>query len=240
MKQYPFAGTADRIKAELLKDVLAMANAWGEGDAYILIGAQEVPGHVATITPITEHLDDAALQQFVNEKTNRPILFSYAELQADGQQVAALRISKQQRPFFLKKPFGGLLANTVYLRRGSSTDVADPDEVHRMGEEIASTKQLPTLDLQWGHRSRQRGIGKRITVARLVLEPLTDDQLPAVSVPYGARSFGVNEQYYKQRRNYVYETNATIPLAFVLSNTSDTAALGVRVEFRIPKSAFQK
>lgn len=40
-KQYSFIGGTVGEKSELLKDVLAMANAWREVDAYILIGVTE-------------------------------------------------------------------------------------------------------------------------------------------------------------------------------------------------------
>ena len=50
-----------------------MANAHRESDAFILFGVQEVDGDVAKVIGISGHIDDAHLQQFVNEKTNRPI-----------------------------------------------------------------------------------------------------------------------------------------------------------------------
>jgi hypothetical protein len=37
-EQYSFEGADDRVKSELLKDILAFANAWRRTDAYILIG----------------------------------------------------------------------------------------------------------------------------------------------------------------------------------------------------------
>ncbi len=48
-EQYRFVGASDGEKAELLKDILAMANAWRESDAYILIGVKEQPGRKAEI-----------------------------------------------------------------------------------------------------------------------------------------------------------------------------------------------
>jgi len=43
-QQYHFEGASDSEKAELLKDVLAFANAWRRADAFIYIGASEVKG----------------------------------------------------------------------------------------------------------------------------------------------------------------------------------------------------
>ena len=86
-QQYPFAGPSLGQKGELLKDILAMANASREVDAFILIGIKEQPGGRPNIVGITDHLDDADLQQFVNSNTNRPIRFSYFESQFDGKTL---------------------------------------------------------------------------------------------------------------------------------------------------------
>ncbi len=60
-EQYRFEGADDRTKSELLKDILAFANAWRRSDAYILIGIQEIKGSESTVVGIPEHIDDARL-----------------------------------------------------------------------------------------------------------------------------------------------------------------------------------
>ncbi len=75
--QYPFDHATPEQKGELLKDILAFTNSWKRTDAYILIGVQEVKGGRSKAIGVTQHLDDARLQQFVNSKTNRPVTFSY-------------------------------------------------------------------------------------------------------------------------------------------------------------------
>jgi len=131
--QYQFDGAPDDVKAELLKDILAFANAWRRSEAYILIGVDEVRGCRSQPVGVSEHLHEAHLQQFVNLKTQRPIDFSYRTQNVDGKSVGVIAIPLQPRPFFLRRDFGGLPKNTVYLRRGSSTAVADPDEIAKMG-----------------------------------------------------------------------------------------------------------
>jgi hypothetical protein len=131
--QYPFEGASDEQKSELLKDILAFANAWRRTDSYILIGVEEVKGGRSVVVGVTEHLDDAKLQQFVNSKTQRPIGFSYEALPFESVQVGVIRIPVQARPAYIKQDYGRLKKHTVYVRRGSSTGVAEPDEVSRMG-----------------------------------------------------------------------------------------------------------
>jgi hypothetical protein len=58
-EQYRFAKASDDEKSELLKDVLAFANAWRRSDAFILIGVQDVKGGRSTVVGITDLLDDA-------------------------------------------------------------------------------------------------------------------------------------------------------------------------------------
>lgn len=142
--QYLFDGSDDVTKSELLKDILACANAWRRSDAYILIGVEDIKGGRSKPVGVLTHHDDAKLQQFVNSKTNRPISFSYETVTIDGVQTGILRVEMQERPFFLKKDYGKLKAGVVYIRRGSSTDTADPDEIHRMGAASEREEKPPT------------------------------------------------------------------------------------------------
>lgn len=129
--QYVFESATDEQKSELLKDILAFANSWRRMDAYILIGVEEVRGGRSRPVGVLKHLDDASLQQFVNAKTQKPVQFSYQVHRVDDVEVGVLCIPVQERPRFLKREFGRLTRDTVYIRRGSSTDVANPDEIVR-------------------------------------------------------------------------------------------------------------
>jgi hypothetical protein len=131
--QYPFDQATPEQKGELLKDILAFANAWRRTDAYILIGVDDVKGGRSKVVGVTVHFDDASIQQFVNDKTNRPVIFSYEVFPFENVQVGIFHIPLQDRPIYLKKDFGKLKQHEVYIRRGSSTAKADPDEVAKMG-----------------------------------------------------------------------------------------------------------
>lgn len=153
--QYAFVGASDDEKGELLKDLLAFAN-WRRSDAYILIGFQEVKGGRAEVQGISSHLDDAALQQFVNSKTQRPLRFAYSSLSIEGKTIAVLHVPLQERPIYLVKKYGKLEANVIYVRRGSSTDQARPDEIAEMGRR-APTQHDVDLDVFFADpQSRKR------------------------------------------------------------------------------------
>src|SRR5215213_7912667 len=106
--QYPFDGATDEQKSELLKDILAFANAWRRTDAYILIGVEDVKGGRSKVVGAASHPDDATLQQFVNSKTQRPLTFSYEVFAFEGVQVGVIQVPLQERPVFLRQDFGKL------------------------------------------------------------------------------------------------------------------------------------
>ena len=203
-EQYRFVTSTDGDKAELLKDILAMANAWRETDAHILIGVKEHTGQRAEVVGITEHLDDASLQEFVNKKTNRPIHFSYKPFEVDGKTIAVLHIPLQPRPFFLRKRFASLDPDKVNLRRGSSTDVADADEIYLMGASLASP-ETPSLRVEFSDLKTREALGQTFSLTRSVLRPLPDDRLPTTRRRSGivAQLPGPNQDYWYELRDYM-------------------------------------
>ena len=195
-KQYSFEGTDDDTKSELLKDILAFANAWRRTDAYILIGVEEVRGGRNKVLGISKHLEDHSLQQFVNSKTQQPITFSYIPISFEGLKVGVIKIPVQTRPFHLKKDFGKLKKNIVYIRRGSSTDEALPDEIAKIG--VASVQDLNSVvvDLQFGDIKSQALLGNSITVKSKFLG-MPDNKIPEFTGDSSSRfpniSIGVNQ-----------------------------------------------
>ena len=157
--QYPFVGASDQAKSELLKDILAIANADKQGDGYILLGVEEVRGSRSRVHGVAAHLNDHDLQQFVSTKLNRPLTFSYEVVPCDGVTIGAIHIPAQDRFFYLKSDYGNLQANIVYYRLGSSTAKATPDELFRWGKASASQNAHPCLDIQFAHIKRPTAVG---------------------------------------------------------------------------------
>ena len=142
--QYPFENADVGQKAELLKDILAFANSWRRMAAYILIGVEEVKGGRSKVVGVNNHLDDASLHQFVNTKTQRAVEFSYQAVPLEGTTIGVIEIPLQQRPSYLNERYHGLREHAVFIRDGSSTRVATPEEIAKMGAEevISTTPQL--------------------------------------------------------------------------------------------------
>ena len=148
--QYAFIGGTDDQKAELLKDVLCFANSFRKMPAYIIIGVDEEPSGIGSICGIREDevIDDAKLQEFINSKTNRRIPFSaYPFRTAAGKilQVIELDVCIVWRPYYLKKRFASLNYNDVWMRIGSSSHVASPDDIAAMGRAAFEAENTPYI-----------------------------------------------------------------------------------------------
>jgi len=135
---YRFKNGSDDDKSELLKDILALANAWKATDGCIIVGVEEVNGKTASLPGVAPELNDSNIQQFVNSKTNRPVAFAVEHVDHQGTPLTIIRIGqKQPRPIFLNKSYGRLKKNVVYIRHGSSTEEASPDEIAGMAKQEA-------------------------------------------------------------------------------------------------------
>ena len=238
--QYPFDGADDETKSELLKDILAFANTWRRTTAYILIGVDEVRGGRSEIVGVKKHLDDAKLHQFVNSKVQRSIAFSYQPSRTENTEIGVIEIPIQERPFYLKKKFGKLNADIVYKRDGSSTAIAKPDEVARMGAK-QNFGGTPQLVLEWADIEKRVVLPSPHPVKSLLLEPLLPVDIFKKSCSFGSV---FDELYYKQNYNEKYFQEIilyTRYMAFLKSfdlrlfNDSGTAGQRVRLVGSVTK-----
>ncbi len=214
-EQYIFINANDHQKSELLKDILAFANAWRRNDAYILIGIEEVKGGRSNVLGIENDLDDADLQQFVNSKTQRPILFEYKNAQIDGKKIGLIKIPINERPIYLNKDYGKLKKHTVYIRRGSSTDIATPDEIAKMGASLQSEKNIPILKLAFANSDAKLCMEQNHQVVSKVLQLPDNAVIPDYEESNSHHSFGimgsyrtVNKDYYRELLLFYYNSLA--------------------------------
>jgi hypothetical protein len=241
--QYKFAGATDREKSELLKDILAFANAWRNEPAYIFIGAKDGKGEKAEVVGISKesHIDDAVLQQFVNEKTNKPIIFSYLPFEMEGKNAALIYIPVQERPFYLNKDFGrnnqseeyALKKTHVYIRRGSSTGIAEPDEIAKMGVKTFSTpKLLPLVSLE---RSRDSFLRELVIETENAIVP-SKKKIPDYSEATKDGSLSsifdaahINRDFYRELAAYIRDSCFYKQIYFSVENYGDITANDVNM-----------
>lgn len=246
-EQYLFEEADDRTKSELLKDILSFANAWRRTDAYILIGIQEIKEAESTVVGITEHIDDAKLQQFVNAKTNRPVEFTYTPMPFRSKQIGVIHIPIQERPIFLTKDYGALHRNTVYLRRGSSTDVARPDEIARMGQAVSERLKLrPLLVPRLATGSDWSELVETTKFETISLKHPEIKSLPDYPRPQPTGLFGMsvissiehtNSDYYRDRVRYLRFGSKLRPIRLSVRNEGTALASGVKFIIQITDPA---
>lgn len=231
-EQYKFALADDRQKSELLKDILAFANSWRRVDAYILIGVKESKGGRSEPVGIHEDLDDAQLQQFINGKTQRPVSFSYGTILIDELKVGFIKIPIQRRPIYLKNDYGKLKKHVVYIRRGSSTEEATPDEVHDMGRsEVVDVHDVPSLAFEFADYAKRLSIGESIelNLVRLKVDPANEIPKYHDNSGYDFTRM-VNSSYYHDLVKYYFTKSSSYPLSFLLRNDSNKTISDIRVE----------
>jgi hypothetical protein len=230
--QYPFDRATDEQKGELLKDILAFANAWRRTDAYILIGVEEVPGGGrSTVVGTSDHIDDAKLQQFVNSKTQKPLTFSYQTVIIDGKDVDVITIPIQERPFFLKKDYGRLKKELVYVRRGSSTAIASPDEIAEMGKSSYEDYNIPDLKVEFYDIEQMTPIGQSWEKQSIYLNIPLEEEIPSYRAELmpGFEDPTMNKGYFRQAAKYLQTELGCTRLDFVVTNNSSVLANDVRL-----------
>ncbi|MBE7508509.1 MAG: ATP-binding protein [Planctomycetia bacterium] len=250
-EQYRFVKASEDEKTELLKDILGFSNAWRRSDAYILIGVEEVRGGRANVIgiPAPDQLDDHSLQQFVNNLTNRPIRFHYEAFTYEGKQVGIIRIEQQPKPLFLKRDYGPLKKNEVYVRRGSSTDPtkpAGPDEIAQMGQ--SSAPEAAQLLVEFAEIERDDSLGNKVAWDAEYCEMPSMTSIPdlatqrqritGLAIDLSAIHFDplhrINDDYFRELANYEFATRLLRPIRVVVKNVGQIAANSVRIELTVP------
>ncbi len=237
--QYKFRSATDFEKSELLKDILAMAmaNAWSAEDRYIVIGIEEGKTKPNIYHGIKEHIDDSRVQQFVNAKTSRVYLFEWRSCTYKGKDYAVIRISVQERPVFLLKDFGKLKANNVYVRRGTSTAIANPDEIKEMA--IPQTVSAPSLQVCYCKEGSELMYLDELDVEgkRLVVTDDVPDHKEYTGL-YGVNYMldSVNKDFYRDYIGYANFLASYYPIRLAVRNVVDIEARNVKVEILISKA----
>jgi hypothetical protein len=237
--QYPFVKASEFEKSELLKDILAFANSWRHTSAYVLIGVREVKGGRSEVVGVVDHLEDASLHQFVNSKTQRSVEFGYEVFATGGVEIGIIEIPVQERPIHARHTFGKVQAEAVYIRDGSSTRKASPDEVAKMGAH-QSAEATPQLELSWADIGERCAVSSPYLANTLLLHP----RLPPKTFELPERRRGLinalgptpNPHYSEEIIDYAVQQALFVPLGLSLQNDSRSAARCVRFVGSIPAS----
>lgn len=241
--QYRFIGGSEDEKAEMLKDILAMANAWRDGPSYILLGFKDQRPHPAEVVGISQSIDDAKVQQFVHGKVKPKLTFNYEEHLYEGKTIGVLSIPKQKRPYYLSNPYGKLKSNVVYVRRGSSTDEAEPPEITAMATADAGRGDMQ-VDLS---ALTPDNDNLPDTFERRYLqftEKFPDYESPRQTIgPFGIDIRPLvgrdNRHYWREYAEYLRIYEGLILMQFVLLNRSEVQLSNAKLEVSVEPLAGQ-
>ena len=226
---YVTEGADDVKTSELLKDILAFSNTWRTEPAYILIGFDESEQE---FYPVIRHPDDSRLQQFINGKTNKHVVFSYRAVTYKNQALGLYTIEVQERPIYAKKKYGIVEKDVVYVRYGSSTAIADPTQIAKMGalEAIKGSTGEPLLSVELFSLEDQKSLNSGISFA---YTHLTIDEYPDYTEgTHGYLKLNdrlVNRNYYRDMALYQQEQAESFGFRMNVVNRGTASANSVRV-----------
>lgn len=249
-EQYRFAKATDDEKSEVLKDILGFANAWRRSEAYILIGVEDVRGGRGNVVGIlaTDHLSDHSLQQFVNNLTSQPVRFHYEAFGFEGKQVGIISIDEQTRPIYLKRDYGKLVREKVYVRRGSSTDPAKPASLEEIAQmRVGLGQPAAELLVEFVHVERDDALGANISWDAEYCKMPAMETIPDLSRPRQRHPFAMdlsafefdptnrpNHNFFRELANFEFRRRLFRPIRLVVRNVGSVAASNVRVELTVP------
>jgi hypothetical protein len=126
--------TNNNAKAEFIRDVVSLANLLAPDDApaHILLGVEEHEdgiGEAKGYIPHPKYDNDADLQGLLRGKLNRVPRVRFSLHDIDGATVGVIQVLPGGRPFFAITEKWGLETNRAWIRRGSSRDIATPQEI---------------------------------------------------------------------------------------------------------------
>lgn len=234
--QYRFTNGTEDDKGELLKDILAIANAWRDGPGYILLGFRDQRPHPAEVVGINESLDDSRVQQFVHGKVKPALTFSYEEHLYEGKTVGVIKIPKQKRPFYISHAYGRLKSNVVYVRRGSSTSEAEPPEIAAMTHADAGREDL-RVKLSLLTPSNVNLPDSFDLCFLQFTETLPDYKSPRdANGLYGLPAVSIwhdNDDFWREYAEFLQIDEALIQIKFALRNDSEVPLSNAKIEITI-------
>jgi hypothetical protein len=126
----------DRGRGELLKDLVSLANSFGNHRAHLVYGVKDL-GSRREVFGISKLFDDADFQQWAKNIFDPPPKFSYASIQWNSSiNIGVFTIERTPNfPHVVKDNLGNILyEGQVWFRRGTQNNIALYDDLQEMFE----------------------------------------------------------------------------------------------------------
>ncbi|HZZ81776.1 MAG TPA: hypothetical protein VFE62_24960, partial [Gemmataceae bacterium] len=198
--------------------------------------------------PAADHLNDHSLQQFVNNLTNQPVRFRYEAFGFEGNQVGVICIEEQTRPIYLKRDYGKLKKQEVYVRRGSSTDPTKPASLEEIAQmRVGAGHPAAELVVEFANVDRDDSLGASIAWDAELCQMPEMESIPDLARPRQRNPFGIdlsavtfdplnqpNASYFRDLANYEFARRLFRSVRLVVKNVGEVAANNVRAELTVP------
>lgn len=118
---------------ELIKDVMAMANAHVEDTKYIIFGVKLLEDGSRSFHSVQETPDQADIEQLIHNNIEPTIELSFYPYKFKDLQLAILEIQGfNDRPYMSKKDYKGIKAGDSVIRKGSTTSPLNRDDLDKI------------------------------------------------------------------------------------------------------------
>lgn len=138
----------------------------------------------------------------------------------------------QERPIYLKKNFGNLKPNVVYVKRGSSTAEASIEEISKMGLPLEEESKKTILKLTFFEIESEKSLGEQIylqTKPFCILDNIPD--YLGVNEIYPA--LGINKKFNRNLFEYFNFKYKFAKSSFLLENSGNIEAKNIKIEIQI-------
>jgi len=104
----------------LIKDIMAMANAAIPGSRYIVMGVKHKTDGTKEYYSVSSLNDQADIENLIQANIEPTVKFQYFPLTLEGKQLAVIKIDEPiDPPYMMKKDYKGLKKGDIYIRKGS-------------------------------------------------------------------------------------------------------------------------
>jgi len=142
---------AAQRRAELISDVMAMANADTRDDRFIVFGVKHTPDGSKTFHSLESIPDPAEIEQLLLENIEPAVQVEFSPLDYEGHDLAYLRIYNcNDKPYLMRKDFSPLTKGTGKIRKGTTTLPLLRADLDRIYEDKVQSQDLRQfLSIQW-------------------------------------------------------------------------------------------
>ncbi|MCB5028091.1 ATP-binding protein [Streptococcus mutans] len=165
-------------KYELIKDIMAMANALVDSKKYIILGIEEREDNEKEYVGIDDLEDPSIFENLLHEYIEPTVQFKYYSVRVKGKRIGVIEIGKNQdKPFMASKELRmhngtqGFDKGDCFIRKGTRKAKMTRSDVNQMRKFLSRNEEsLSQKDIKIG-------FGKKLLQERIIKFPIIDSSV---------------------------------------------------------------